>query len=285
VPSKKRGSRLHVTRGERYALIPEEVMEHDSYHAQPDWARSVLFALAARYNGNNNGDLSLPFSEAKRLGISAQWKLYAGLRLLEKAELIQCARRGRLERGTKLASLYALTWRGINECPNVNFDAGISSCPIPSNAWVKWAKPDNWKQLVRSIAQANHGVEKNPVAKRLRKNPDSTALGAGRSTALGVMSSGIAQQPWVMESSPIAPMAGDTSKTSGLGHGKRRTPAPVPLPDPLPKTARSQIRELNVRIGKARQFLAAAPGTDDAKLMEQYQLTHEQVQQLKASNA
>jgi hypothetical protein len=76
---------------------------------------------------------------------------------------------------------------------------------------------------------------------------------------------------------------GNTSKN--LPSGERSDTAPVPLPDPFLKTARSQIRELSVRIGKARQFLAAAPGTDDAKLMEQYQLTHEQVQQLKASNA
>jgi hypothetical protein len=284
VPSKKRRSLLRVERGERYALIPEEVMEHESYHSQPDWARSVLFALAARYNGNNNGDLSLPFSEAKRLGISAQWKLYAGLRLLEKADLIQCTRRGRLERGTKLASLYALTWRGINECASVSFDAGISCCPIPANAWVKWAKPDNWKQLVRSIAQANHGVEKNPVANRLGKNPDSTALGAGRSTTLGVTSTDIAQQPWVMETASVAPTAVDTSKTSGRGHGKRRRiPGPVPLPDPIPKTARPQVRELNVRMRKAREQLAAAPGTDSAKLMQLYQLTDEQVRQLKAT--
>src|SRR5437868_9612468 len=98
--TKRRGSRLHVQRGERYALIPEQVMEHESYHALPDWARSVLFTVAARYNGNNNGDISVPYREAKRLGINAQWKLFAGIRLLEYTDLILCTRRGRLERGT-----------------------------------------------------------------------------------------------------------------------------------------------------------------------------------------
>lgn len=207
---KRRGRKgLQVVRGDRYALIPEEVIESASYHAQPDWARSVLLALACRFNGHNNGDLSLPFSEAKRLGISAQWKLYAGLRLLERADLIQCTRRGRLEGGRKLPSLYCLTWRGIDQGSTATYDAGVAICPIPSQIWVKWVKPPDWSTYVRQTARSNHG--------RSVGIPVSTTLGASHSTTLGAAASNIAQPRWVQERRFIAPNMVDTSKTLGVG--------------------------------------------------------------------
>jgi hypothetical protein len=232
---KRKGSRLGVERGDRYALLPEEVMESAAFHAQPDWAKGVLSALACRHNGYNNGDLSLPFSEAKRLAVSAQWKLYAGLRLLEKADLIVCTRRGRLERGTKLASLYALTWRGINASERVQFDPGVVASPIPSNAWAKWEKPADWLAIVKAVRRANHG--------RATKIPVSTTLGNGRSTTMGATQSAIAQPRWGKESPSIAPNMVDTSKTSGLG---ARSAAPVPASEsvlhPL-QTASARVHE------------------------------------------
>jgi hypothetical protein len=237
---KKRGrsvGKLGVERGERYALIPEEVQESIAYQALPDWAKVVLVALACRYNGFNNGDLSLPFSEAKRLGVSAQWKLYAGLRLLERADLIVCTRRGRLERGTKLASLYALTWRGINAPGGggVQFDPGVVASPIPSNAWAKWEKPADWSAIVKAVRRANHG--------RATKIPVSTTLGNGRSTTMGATESVIAQPRWGKESPSVAPNMVDTSKTPGLG-ARSATPAPAPesLLHPL-QTASTRVHE------------------------------------------
>lgn len=109
---KSSGSRLRTSRGERYALVPEEVMNSVAYAAMPDYGKTVMFALACRYHGHNNGDLSLPFSEARELGVAYQWKLYAGLQLLRKSGLVELTRQGKLERGTKVCSLYSLTWRG-----------------------------------------------------------------------------------------------------------------------------------------------------------------------------
>jgi hypothetical protein len=201
--------RLGVKRGDRYALIPEEVMSSVSYGAQPDYAKCVLFALACRCNGHNNGDLSLPFSEARQLGIAHQWKLFAGLQLLRKAGLILCTRQGQLQRGTKLCSLYALTWRGIDAAPpGVAYDAGLGPCPIASNAWAKWDKPAQWLETIREVTRANHGRSKIPV---------STTLGKGRSTTLGANATKTAQPRWGTESANTAPTVVDTSKTLGRG--------------------------------------------------------------------
>ena len=131
--------RLGVKEGERYALVPEEVMSSTAYTAQPDFAKVVLFAVACRSGGHNNGNLSMPFSEARKLGIAHQWKLYAGLQLLRKAGLIELTRQGRLEGGVKVCSLYAITWRAINREPDgVSYDAGILPSVVPSHEWARW---------------------------------------------------------------------------------------------------------------------------------------------------
>jgi hypothetical protein len=200
---------LQVARGERYALLPREVLESVAYLALTDWARTVLIALIVQFHGMNNGTLALPFSQAKNLGVSHPWKLYAGLRLLEAAELILCTRRGRLEGGTKLPSLYAVTWRGIDEPKEVvAFDGGIGPCPIPSQRWARWEKPADWREQCRKVARENHGREKNPV---------STTRGYGRSTTHGSRRAKTDQPVVDMERANLAQPMVDTSKTSAVG--------------------------------------------------------------------
>lgn len=200
---------LQVARGERYALIPREVLESIPYCSLTDWARTVLVALLAQFNGFNNGMLALPFSQAKLLGVSHQWKLYAGLRLLVATDLIACTRQGRLEAGTKLPSLYAMTWRGIDEPKDgLTYDAGRGACPLPSNAWARWAKPQDWRDYCRKVARENHGRGKNPV---------STTRGYGRSTTRGARPPKTAQPRMVLEGTSIAQPLVDTSKTSARG--------------------------------------------------------------------
>jgi hypothetical protein len=216
----KRRSKLGISRGERYALLPEELIESDAYHALPDWARSVLVALACRYNGANNGNLSLTMSDARRLGVPAQWKLYAGLRVLELADLIQCTRRGRLEKGTKLCSLYALTWRGIDPCEGIEFDAGIKPIPIPSHAWAKWTRPDDWADVLKAINRKNRG----------RKNPVTIRDGQGRITRDGAVNGKTASHVMDKGRRFIAPPMMDTSKNSPQGAAKvRKAMAQFPL--------------------------------------------------------
>jgi hypothetical protein len=180
--------RLGVERGERYALLPREVLESAAWNALLDWARVGLFGIAVQYNGWNNGCLALPFSQAKLVGIHHQWKLYAGFRVLSECGLVVCTRRGRLEAGKKLPSLYAVTWQCINGArDDVIFDHGIATSKEPLHTWAKWKRPPNWIHWMRTVARENHGRE---------KNPDSTTGYAGRST-MGVLKSSLSAQPGV----------------------------------------------------------------------------------------
>ena len=227
-------------------------MNSAAYAAQPDFAKVVLFAMAARYQGHNNGDLSLAIKDARALGVAHAWKLYAGINLLKKGDLIECTRQGKLERGTKLCSLFALTWRGIDAPPEgVAYDGGISICSIPGNAWAKWEKPADWAQIIRSVTAANHGRNKIPV---------STTLGKGRSTTLGTEDAKTDQPPWVKETSFSVPTVVDTSKTlAGGAVNKPGSGAHAPnsalSPAPLSRAAQS-----------AKKLLATLPHLSDADL-------------------
>ena len=204
--------RLGMQRGEHYALVPEEVLGSLAYNALPDFGKVVMFAVAVRYHGYNNGNLSLTIADARSYGVAYPWKLYAGLQLLRRTELILCTRQGRLERGRKLCSLYAVTWRSIDPPPEgVSYDSGASTSALASNSWARWEKPEQWMQTVREVTRKNHGRPKNPV---------STTLGKGRSTTVGTEETKTDQPRWVKETSISVPRVVDTSETSP-GVGKR----------------------------------------------------------------
>jgi hypothetical protein len=223
VAKKRRG--LGVASGEHYALLPREVLESAAYHAAPDWSRSVLIALAVQYTGTRNGSLALPVAEASALGVRQTWQLYAGLSLLDKCSLISCTRRGRLEQGKKLASLFALTWRGIDEPRDgVTYDAGTRVCPVPSHAWAKWTRPADWDATVRVIVDRARGSGSRKRARdRLVKLsqqteiPDTTAVGSGRPHTGGTGNVQIVPTPGVKETRITVPTPGVSSEISGRG--------------------------------------------------------------------
>jgi hypothetical protein len=147
-----------MERGERYALIPREVMESEAYRALPPYAVLVLLALAVQYIGSRNGSLALPWTEAARLGVRTQAQLYGGLQLLQAVQLIACTRRGHLTAGKRLATLYALTWRAVDDpAAGVTYDAGMSMSLSPSHEWSRWVLPAEWNDYVRTINRRAKG--------------------------------------------------------------------------------------------------------------------------------
>lgn len=149
---------LQVARGERYALIPREVMESEPYRALPPWAVVVLLALCVQYYGRRNGSLALPWAEAHKLGVRTQAQLYSGLQVLEGADLIACCRRGRLVGGRQLATLYALTWRAVDDpATGVEYDSGVSVTVQPTHTWARWIRAADWDGRVREIARRARG--------------------------------------------------------------------------------------------------------------------------------
>jgi hypothetical protein len=63
---------------EPFAQIPLEVLQSEAYRWLPHFAVRVLVALAAKYNGYNNGGLELTVRDAAVFGINED-ELFAGL--------------------------------------------------------------------------------------------------------------------------------------------------------------------------------------------------------------
>jgi hypothetical protein len=146
VPSRRRGRHGRREMGQHYAMVSDEIMRSDAWHALPHFAKSVYIGIAGQFRGGNNGDLDFPVSKAGLYGISHK-ELAAGIPLLEYAGLIERTRLGRLAGGKKLCSLYALTCWPI-EASEKHDQPTIVQRPA-SNAWAKWTRPPEWSQIVR----------------------------------------------------------------------------------------------------------------------------------------
>jgi hypothetical protein len=131
--SKRRHPRRR-TSGERYAMLPDEVLRHVSYTSLPYYARAVLTTIAGQYSGINNGDLCCTWNTAKTYGIRSKQHLVKGLALLLSHRLIVKTKQG----GKKPLGpcLYALTWQPIHERRG-GYDFGINPCEA-THVWLNW---------------------------------------------------------------------------------------------------------------------------------------------------
>lgn len=102
----------------RYVVLPLSVLDSPDFLSLSHTARTALIALLAKYNGKNNGDLSLPFSRAIDWGINSKSTLAKALKELIDKGLI-CRSRDALKMRDNphgQCSLYALMWVAIDEC-------------------------------------------------------------------------------------------------------------------------------------------------------------------------
>lgn len=102
-----------------FILIPHAVLDSDSFKNLSGNAVIVLLHLIRSFKGNNNGDLSAPFSQAKHYGIGSQSTWYkaiaelinAGLILRTRDPVKKCAGNPHGK-----CALFAITWQPINDC-------------------------------------------------------------------------------------------------------------------------------------------------------------------------
>ena len=99
--------------GGQFAAFPLQMLKHPSFAALSPRAKALLFPLASQYNGRNNGDLCASFSVMRPHGWTSNDQLQKGLRELQDTGFLIQTRQGRRP---NVASLYALSWRPINEC-------------------------------------------------------------------------------------------------------------------------------------------------------------------------
>lgn len=95
----------------RFVALPFDVIDSRAYMQLSGSAVRLLVDLVRQFNGANNGDLQASPAPMKARGWAGKSLQRAKLELLASG-LIEKTRRGGLNNGP---SLYALTWRPINE--------------------------------------------------------------------------------------------------------------------------------------------------------------------------
>lgn len=123
-----------------YAGIPKEVLATRKYTSLNGWDVKLLVDLVDQYNGFNNGDLccawkgSIHFRGMKDRGWRSKGTLYRSLKTLERLGFIEKTRQG----GKHKPSLYALTWRPIDERPHPEtkiHKLDVKPTKVASGAW------------------------------------------------------------------------------------------------------------------------------------------------------
>lgn len=95
-----------------YLHIPRDVLSSEAYQKLDGWSVKLLVDVAGQFCGNNNGDLTASWSVLKSKGWRSKGTLHKALENLLEAGLLEQSRQG----GRNKCSLYAVTWRQIDEC-------------------------------------------------------------------------------------------------------------------------------------------------------------------------
>jgi hypothetical protein len=111
-----------------FLLLPHAVLNSANCIALSAYAKALLLDIAAQYKGSNNGDLAACWRLMQPRGWKSRDTLSRALRELIHFGLIDLARQGGLHR----ASLYALTWRAVDNC---NGKLDVSATSVASNRW------------------------------------------------------------------------------------------------------------------------------------------------------
>ena len=121
----------------RFLAIPLQVLASAAYLSLSAYARSLLVDIAMQFNGRNNGDLCAAWSQMEKRGWRSRDTLTKSLRqLLDTGFIVKTRQGGKGNfNGRRKATLYAITWKGIDECKG---KLDVPANPVPSNNWKKF---------------------------------------------------------------------------------------------------------------------------------------------------
>jgi len=124
--------KLERTKGrasvKRFLAIPIQVLESENYSKLSAWSVKLIVDVAKQYNGKNNGDLHAAWSIMQDHGWNSPSTLNNAVNEAVDLGFIELTRQG----GRNKASLYAITWKPIDECKGKH-DAKPSA--VASNLW------------------------------------------------------------------------------------------------------------------------------------------------------
>jgi hypothetical protein len=95
-----------------YFQIPEYVLNSEQFRRLSYMAKALLLDIGAQFRGRNNGDLNATYSTMQKRNWKSKDSLAKTLRELLGARLLIKTRQG----GRNQCCLYALGWRGIDDC-------------------------------------------------------------------------------------------------------------------------------------------------------------------------
>lgn len=116
-----------------FLQLPKDVLHSEAYRSLNGWQVKLLVDIASQFNGKNNGDLCAAFSVMEDRGWNSKTTLTRSLKALLDSGLIEMTRQG----GRNQCSLFAVTWRPIDECSG---KLEVKPTNGPSARYLNWSK-------------------------------------------------------------------------------------------------------------------------------------------------
>ncbi len=113
-----------------FIILPKELLESSEYSTLSAKAVKLLIDLFSQYNGFNNGDFSAAWKLMAQRGWRSRDTLRRALNELVNKGFITMTRQG----GKHRCSLYAVTWKPIDECKG---KLDIAPTKVACNSWRK----------------------------------------------------------------------------------------------------------------------------------------------------
>ena len=129
--AKTKGRRMN----ELFVKLPHRLLDSPAWQDLSPRAKDIFIRLNRKYNGHNNGDLSMPLSELKRKRVACSSQtLTKALDELWSHGFIVLTREGSFG-ASRICNLWAVTTSPIHE----NYEKGIKGTQSPSNDWKIWS--------------------------------------------------------------------------------------------------------------------------------------------------
>lgn len=100
-----------------FILLPNALFDNPKFGELSPSAVKSLLGIIRQYRGNNNGDLSASFGQAKKWGVGSKSSLASALTQLLDVGFIIRTREGVFINPGGRCALFALAWMPINDCP------------------------------------------------------------------------------------------------------------------------------------------------------------------------
>lgn len=123
-------SRDRKARKRRFAMLPLDLLTHESVTTLDHAPHRVLVLLASQYHGHNNGAIGLSARQAAQLGIKSDNTFYDALKELQSRGLILLT--APASRVPPRPAMFALAWQSIDD---TQYSQSTKTPPLDYQEW------------------------------------------------------------------------------------------------------------------------------------------------------